>query len=134
MTASAPAQSTTARSGRGMQQYLLSIYQPDGNPPAPEQLEAIMRKVHAVRQEAIDAGVWVFAAGLAPASSATVVRVRAGEALTTDGPFVEGKEHVGGFVIIQAPDLDAALAWAHKEAEATTLPIEVRPLYAVAEG
>ncbi len=128
MTASAPAQTAATRSGRGMKQYLLSIYQPVGNPPAPEVLEAIMKRVLAVRQEAIDAGVWVFAAGLHPTSSATVVRVKNGETLMTDGPFVEGKEHLGGFVIIRAPDLDAALAWARKEAEATTLPIEVRPL------
>ncbi len=130
MTASAPAQTAATRTGRGMKQYLLSIYQPDGNPPAPEVLDAIMKRVRAVRQEAIDAGVWVFSAGLHPASAATVVRVKNGEALTTDGPFVEGKEHLGGFVIIRAPALDAALAWARKQAEATTLPIEVRPLHA----
>jgi len=75
-----------------------------------------------------DAGIWVFAAGLHPASSATVLRVKDGEVLTTDGPFAEGKEHIGGFSIIKAPDLDAALEWGRKMARATSLPIEVRPM------
>jgi hypothetical protein len=61
-------------------------------------------------------------------STATVVRVKDGEALLTDGPFAEGKEHIGGFTIVKAPDLDAALEWGRKLARATTLPIEVRPL------
>jgi hypothetical protein len=69
----------------------------------------------------------VFAGGLHPPSTATVVRVKDGETLMTDGPFVEGKEHLGGFTIIQAPDLDAALEWGSRLAEATTLPVEVRP-------
>jgi hypothetical protein len=113
-----------------MPQYLLSIYQPDGAPPAPEVLGAIMRAVGAVRDEMKAAGAWVFTAGLHPASSSTVVRFKDGKALTTDGPFVEGKEHVGGFTIIQAADLDAALEWSGKLSRATTLPIEVRPLHA----
>lgn len=110
-----------------MKQYLLSIYQPDGPMPARETLEAIMRDVYALRQEMKTAGAWVFSGGLHPASTATVVRVKAGEALLTDGPFVEGKEHIGGFTIVKAPDLDAALEWGRKLARATTLPIEVRP-------
>ena len=110
-----------------MPQYLLSIYQPDGPPPAPEILEKIMENVHAVRQEMQAAGAWVFAGGLHPPGTATVVRVKDGEVLTIDGPFTEAKEHIGGFSIITAPDLDAALAWARKLARATTLPIEVRP-------
>ncbi|HEX2679849.1 MAG TPA: YciI family protein, partial [Candidatus Dormibacteraeota bacterium] len=73
-------------------------------------------------------GAWVFAGGLHPASTATVVKIDGGEMLMIDGPFVEGKEHIGGFVVIQAPDLDAALECGRKLAEATTLPIEVRPL------
>lgn len=111
-----------------MPQYLLSVYQPDGDPPAPEVLGPIMRDVTAVRDEMVSAGAWVFTAGLLPASTATVVRSRAGRMLTTDGPFVEGKEHIGGFTIIKAPDLDAALEWGRKLARATTLPIEVRPV------
>jgi hypothetical protein len=110
-----------------MKQYLLSIYQPDGGPPPPEVLEKVMRDVDALNQELKAAGAWVFAGGLHPSSTATVVRFRDGEVLTTDGPFAEGKEHIGGLCIIKAPDLDAALEWARKAARATTLPIEVRP-------
>jgi hypothetical protein len=111
-----------------MRQYLLSVYQPDGEPPPPEILEPIMADVATVQEEMRSAGVWVFSAGLHPASSATVVRDRDGEALLTDGPFTEGKEHLGGFTIVTAPDLDAALAWGAKVAKATRLPIEVRPI------
>jgi len=111
-----------------MKQYLLSVYQPDGDPPPPAILEGIMRDVHAVTQEMKDAGAWVFTAGLHAASASTVVRVKEGQRLITDGPFAEGKEHIGGFTIIEAPDLDAALEWARKLARATTLPIEVRPV------
>ena len=69
----------------------------------------------------------MFAGGLHDPSTATVLRAHDGEVLTTDGPFAEGKEHLGGFTIIQAPDLDAALDWGRRLAQATTLPIEVRP-------
>jgi hypothetical protein len=113
-----------------MKQYLLSIYQPDGAPPADLDLEGIMRDCDALREEMQAAGAWVFGAGLHEASTATVVRERDGEMLTTDGPYLEGKEHVGGFNLIQAEDLDAALRWAGKLARATTLPIEVRPVAA----
>ncbi len=109
-----------------MPQYLLSVYQPDGDPPA--NLDEIMRDVDAWREELQAAGAWVFSGGLHPASTATVVRPRGGEVLTTDGPYVEGNEHIVGLTIIAAPDLDAALEWARKGALATTLPIEVRPL------
>src|SRR5919201_4804211 len=110
-----------------MQRYLLSIYQPDGDPPPPEVLGPIMRDVDALVEEARAAGAWVFNGGLHPPTTATVVRLRDGELLMTDGPYAEGKEHVGGFVILKAPDLDAALAWARRAARAITLPIEVRP-------
>jgi hypothetical protein len=112
-----------------MKQYLLSVYQPDGDPPPREILDKVMRDVHAVIQEAKTAGAWVFTAGLHSPSTATVVRLKDGDVLMTDGPYAEGKEHVGGFTIVEAPDLDAALEWARKLAQATTLPIEVRPLY-----
>jgi hypothetical protein len=110
-----------------MKRYLLTIYQPDGEPPPPEVLAGVMREVDALVGELKAAGAWVFDGGLHPPSTATVVRVRGGEVLTTDGPFAEGKEHVGGLCIVKAPDLDAALEWAHKVARVTTLPIEVRP-------
>ena len=74
------------------------------------------------------AGRLVFAGGLHPLSTATVVQLKGNEVLTADGPYIEGKEHIGGFTVIQAPDLDAALEWARKLAQAVTLPIEVRPL------
>jgi hypothetical protein len=110
-----------------MKLYLLSVYQPDGPPPPPEMLDPIMRRVHALQGELKAAGVWVFSGGLHEASTATVVRVKDGEVVTTDGPYIEGKEHIGGFTVIKAPDLDAALEWARKSAHAITLPIEVRP-------
>jgi hypothetical protein len=110
-----------------MPQYLLSVYQPDGPTPPPETLDRIAADLDALNQEMRAAGAWVFSGGLHPPSTATVVRVQGGETLTTDGPFAEGKEHVGGFTIVQAPDLDAALEWGRRLAAATTLPIEVRP-------
>jgi len=110
-----------------MKQYLLSVYQPDGEPPRAEVLGKITRDLDALNYELKAAGSWVFAGGLYPPSTATVVRLQDGDVLTTDGPFVEGKEHIGGFTIIKAPDLDAALEWGRKLAQATTLPIEVRP-------
>jgi hypothetical protein len=116
-----------------MKQYLLSIVQPDGDPPPPEVLVTIMRDIDALNQELRSAGAWVFANGLHPPSTATVVRIRDGDLLMTDGPFAEGKEHIGGICIITAPDLDAALEWGSKLARATTLPIEVWPFQGEAE-
>jgi hypothetical protein len=110
-----------------MRQYLLSVVQPEGDPPPPAVLDRVMRELDAVNRDLKDAGAWVFAGGLHPPSTATVVRVKDGETLTTDGPFAEGKEHVGGLTIIKAPDLDAALEWGRRVAAATGLPIEVRP-------
>ena len=110
-----------------MKEYLLSIYQPDGPPPATVNLEQIMRDVGAVRDEMKAANAWVFSGGLHEASSATVLRPKGAEMLITDGPYAEGKEHLGGFTVVRAVDLDAALEWGSKLARATTLPIEVRP-------
>lgn len=110
-----------------MSRYLLSIYQPDGPAPEPEVLNKIMADLDVLNQEMRDAGAWVFTGGLHPATTSTVVRVNDGEVLTTDGPFAEAKEHVGGLWVIEAPDLDVALGWGRKAAQATTLPIEVRP-------
>lgn len=120
-----------------MKQYLLSIYQPEGGAPPADVLDRVMRDVNAIIQEAKTAGVWVFNGGLHPPGTATVVRCQRGDVLITDGPYAEGKEHVGGFLIVKAPDLDAALGWARKLARALTLdgrgdgegglPIEVRP-------
>lgn len=110
-----------------MKLYLLSIYQPDGPPPPREVLDQVMAQIDAMNRELKAAGRWVFAGGLHEPSTATVVRVKNEEVLMTDGPFVEGKEHIGGFSVIKAPDLDAALEYGRRLAKITTLPIEVRP-------
>jgi hypothetical protein len=110
-----------------MKMYLLNVYQPDGGTPPPEVLDGVMREIDVMNRELKASGSWVFAGGLHPSSTATVVRVKDGEALITDGPYVEGKEHIGGFTIIKAPDLDVALEWGRRLARITTLPIEVRP-------
>ena len=117
-----------------MKNYLLSIYQPDGPAPPPEVLGPIMRDVAALVEEVKAAGAWVFNGGLHAPSTATVLRLRDGEVLMTDGPYVEGKEHVGGFLVVKAPDLDAALAWGRKLAAVLPLPIEVRPFQGEVEG
>ncbi|MFI6266947.1 YciI family protein [Micromonospora sp. NPDC051006] len=111
-----------------MAQYLLSIYEPVGDGlPDPEFLDGVMRELGVIREELAAAGSWVFGQGLHAPETATVLRPRGGEVFVTDGPFVEGKEYLGGFTIIDVPDLDAALEWGRRYARATTLPIEVRP-------
>ncbi|VVJ19109.1 Uncharacterised protein [Amycolatopsis camponoti] len=111
-----------------MKQYLLSIYQPDGPIPPPEVLDDVMKKLDTLNADLKTAGAWVFAGGLHPPSTATVLRAADGDTLITDGPFAEGREHLGGFTIIAAPDLDAALAWGSRLADAVApLPVEVRP-------
>lgn len=107
--------------------YLLSIYQPDDGTPAPAVLDRVMEDLAVLNQEIKDAGAWVFSGGLHAPSTATVLRLRDGDVFMTDGPFAEAKEHIGGFWIIAAPDLDAALAWGRKIVAVTTLAIEVRP-------
>jgi hypothetical protein len=111
-----------------MPHYLLSLIQPADPVPAPDKLERVMDDVAALNDDLRAAGAWVFTAGLHDPSTATVVRTRPGDPLLTDGPFAEGKEHVGGFWIVAADDLDAALAWGRRASEATTLPVEVRPV------
>src|SRR4051794_2542334 len=104
-----------------MTQYLLTVVEPTGG-SMPDNLDEIIRDVTAVDQEMREAGIWVFAGGLHEPSTATTLRPNGGgEVLPTDGPFAEGKEHVGGFSIIEAADLDAALVWGEKLAKATTL-------------
>ncbi len=85
------------------------------------------RQVSAFNDELQTAGKWVFGGGLHDPSVATVVRIEGGETVTTDGPFAESKEQLGGFWIIEAADLDEALAWAAKGSEACMGPVEVRP-------
>jgi hypothetical protein len=116
-----------------MKLYLLSIYQPDGPPPPPEVLGPVMAQLGELRRELEAAGSWVFGNGLHAASTATVLHARGDEVLVTDGPYVEGKEHLGGFMIIKAPDLDVALEWGRRYARVITLPIEVRPFQGEAD-
>jgi len=110
-----------------MKQYLLSIYQPDRDPPPADVLEKVMDDVGAVNRELRAAGAWVFSGGLHAPSTATVFDPRRQEMPMVDGPYVEGKEHIGGLTIIKASNLDEALEWGRKLARATTLPVEVRP-------
>ena len=109
-----------------MPQYVLNVYQPDGPPPPPEILDPVMRDLEQWNRDAKAAGVWVFTAGLLP--SATVVQTHDGELLSTDGPYAEGKEHIGGFTIIEVPDRDTALHWAGTLSTASTLPVEIRAI------
>jgi hypothetical protein len=110
-----------------MARYLLGVYEPVGEPPPPEVLAPIMEAVAAVADEMRAAGVWVFEARLHAPESATVVRMHNDDLLMTDGPYTEGKEHLGGFTVMEAPDLDVALGWATRFARVIGLPIEVRP-------
>jgi len=111
-----------------MKEYLLSVYMVEGSePPSPEAMEQAYSDVDALNETMKAEGAWVFAGGLHPATTATVVQSRDGEVVTTDGPFAEAKEQLGGFWVIKAPDLDAALAWAAKATVACRAPVEVRP-------
>ncbi len=118
-----------------MTQYLLSVHMVEGEVvPTDEEIQQTYADVDTFNTELRDAGAWVFAGGLHPADTATVVRVTDGEILTTDGPFAETKEQLGGFWVIEAADLDAALAWAAKGAAACRGPVEVRPFQEEPEG
>lgn len=111
-----------------MKQYLLSVSMIDGAPPRPPaETQGAFEQVARLNEELQAAGAWVFAGGLLPASSATVVRADGGSFMVTDGPFTESKEHIGGFWVIVAADLDAALEWAKKATRACGEPVEVRP-------
>ncbi len=117
-----------------MKQYLLAVHIVEGEPvPAEEQMQASDQTVDAYNADLKAAGAWVFAGGLHPSATATVVRAQGGQVVTTDGPFAETKEQLGGFWIIQAPDLDAALDWAAKGSAACGEPVEVRPFEELVE-
>ncbi|WP_406632750.1 YciI family protein [Amycolatopsis sp. WGS_07] len=109
-----------------MPQYLLGIYQPDSGTPEPDVLADIAARLDAVTDEMKAVGAWVFSGGLHPVDAAKVVRASGDDVLYTDGPFAEGKEHLGGFTIVAAPDPAAADEWARRISEITTLPVEVR--------
>ncbi|HEU0103313.1 MAG TPA: YciI family protein [Mycobacteriales bacterium] len=111
-----------------MKEYLLAVHSVEGTPMPPmEEIQKAFAQVDALNQELEDAGAWVFAGGLHPPSSATVVRVENGATTVTDGPFAETKEQLGGFWVIKVEDLDAALSWAEKCSAACMNPVEVRP-------
>lgn len=112
-----------------MKRYLLSVGLVDVTAAAqyPAVADRIYQKVDAFNAELRAAGAWVFAGGLHPPSTATVVTLKDGEILITDGPFAEGKEAIGGLWVIEARDLDAALAWAVKATRACEASVEVRP-------
>jgi hypothetical protein len=111
-----------------MSQYLLSVYYVEGqDEPSPEVVQEMYADVEVVNQKMRDAGVWVFAGGLHTPDTATVVDGSSGEVLTTDGPFAEAKEQIGGFWVIEAKDLDEALEWASQATIACRGPVEVRP-------
>jgi hypothetical protein len=115
-----------------MAQYLLSVHTVDGEarkPMTDEQMQEFMRKVGELEQEMSAANALVYSGRLADVDTATVVRVERGETLTTDGPFAEAKEHLGGFYIVNASDIDGALSWASKTSACVGRPIEVRPFF-----
>ena len=120
-----------------MGQYLLSVHTVEGevgDSMTQEEMQQSWKQIQVLEEELKSTGAWVFSGRLHDPDTATVVRMSAGEVLTTDGPFAESKEHLGGFYIIEAPDLDAALAWAAKVTDATRRPIEVRPFWSEAQS
>jgi hypothetical protein len=120
-----------------MTQYLLSMHSVEGEarePMTEEEMRQFMERVNVLEEEMKSAGAWLFGGALHEPDTATVVRESNGEVLTTDGPFAEAREHLGGFYIVDAADLDAALGWASKVTTAIKHPIEVRPFRHVSEG
>ncbi|MEZ4241925.1 MAG: YciI family protein [Myxococcota bacterium] len=115
-----------------MTEYMLTVHGVEGAPtPSPEVRERMFADVGAFNKEAQEAGIWVFAGGLHPPHTATVVRAEGDDFVVTDGPFSEAKEHVGGFWVFRVADLDEALRWARKATVACQSPVEVRPFQAV---
>lgn len=115
-----------------MTRYLLSVHSTPGEvgePMTDEQMQRTTQQVMALQAELKAAGAWVFGGRLAEPDTATVVRLSAGEVQTTDGPFVESKEHLGRFYVIEAEDLDAAIGWATKTIAIIGVPLEVRPFW-----
>ena len=113
-----------------MARYLVAIHHPDGYDPSVAEDEAMHRDIDALNAEMIAAGVRLFVGGLKPASGAKSLRAQAdGKMLITDGPYLETKEHVGGFWVLDAANLEEALAWGRKAAVACRAPVEVRAFY-----
>ena len=117
-----------------MKQYLLSVHIMDGAPErSADEIQGSYAAVAEFNAEVQAAGAWVFAGGLYPPSTATVVRGQGGQVVTTDGPYAETKEFLGGLWIIEAADLDAALDWAARGSAACAAPVEVRPFQEIGE-
>lgn len=118
-----------------MTQYLLSVYDnPDNATPSDEEIQAAYAAVDVFNHKVqAQDGVWIFAGGLHPVDTASVVRSVDGQTVTTDGPFIESKEHLGGFWVLELPDLDTALALAAEGSAACRNPVEVRPFQEVPE-
>ncbi len=118
-----------------MNQYLLSLHStPDStcatqSPMPPEEMQKFMQRIETLESDMKESGAWMFSGRLTEPESATVVRITDGDTMTTDGPFAESKEHLAGFYILQAADLDAALEWARKVTTCVGKPIEVRPFW-----
>jgi hypothetical protein len=111
-----------------MKQYLLSVHMVEGAPvPSEAEMHQRFAGVDAFNKELMASGEWVFAGGLLPPDTATVVRAEGGKVVTTDGPFAETKEQLGGFWVVSVPDLDAALSVAARGSAACQGPVEVRP-------
>lgn len=111
-----------------MTQYLMSVHHaPDGPGMTDEEMQKSWDQTDIFNEELRQSGSWVFAGGLFPVETATVVDATGVEVITTDGPYAESKEYLGGFWVIEAPDLDAALEWARRGSAACMAPVEVRP-------
>lgn len=109
--------------------YLVAIHHPSDYDPSTED-EAMARDIDALNEEMVAAGIRVFVGGLQPSSSAKSLRLQpGGNVLVTDGPYLETKELVGGFWVLEAADLDEALTWGRKAAIACRAPVEVRPFH-----
>ncbi|MES2792852.1 MAG: YciI family protein [Planctomycetota bacterium] len=113
-----------------MPNYLVAIHHPDDYNPAVAEDAAMDRAIDVLNEEMIAAGIRIFVGGLHPASSAKSLRAQPnGKVLTTDGPYLETKEHVGGFWVLEVANLDEALAWGRKAVIACRAPVEVRPFH-----
>jgi hypothetical protein len=115
-----------------MAKYLLSVHSVEGEVRAPmsdEEMQQSFKQVMAFQEEMKSAGAWVIGGRLTEPATATVVRMSGGQVLTTDGPFAESREHLGGFYIVEAEDLDGALGWAARVTDLIGQPIEVRPFW-----
>jgi hypothetical protein len=117
-----------------MTQYLLAVHMVEGEQaPSEAEMQRSYKAVDAFNTGLMEAGTWVFGGGLLPPDTATVVRAQDGKVLTTDGPFAEAKEQIGGFWVVTAEDLDGALEIAAHGAEACGRPVEVRPFQDIPE-